>query len=169
MERKDNKMIGHFLRVSGLLLLLASLSGCRQDGKHKVDEFYTEKGEWDSARIPFIKPYEAVIVDEKYGWGMNLMALDGGTFSFTNIRKANIDNGFILVHTGNTLMLGVEVKESWWIVSPSLKIEKGFTDHPQYLAYLKKLGFKNEPKLHTIDVIANYYEDHDTMDWSALD
>ncbi|GGH14919.1 hypothetical protein FAZ19_07055 [Sphingobacterium alkalisoli] len=162
-------MIGHFLRVSGLLLLLASLSGCRQDGKHKVDEFYTEKGEWDSARIPFIKPYEAVIVGEKYGWCMNMEALDGGDSMLADIKEATVDNGFILVHTGKTLMLGVEVKESWWIIFPSNKLEKGFTDHPQYLAYLKKLGFKNEPKLHTMDIIANYYEDHDTMNWSALD
>ncbi|GGH28875.1 hypothetical protein FAZ19_20160 [Sphingobacterium alkalisoli] len=162
-------MIAHFLRVFGLLLLLASLSGCRQDGKGKVDKFYTEKGEWDSARIPFIKPYEAVIYDRKYNWIMGLQALEGGDSSFSNIKSATVQDGFILAHTGSTLLMGVEVKESWWIVSPSLKIEKGFTDHLQYLAYLKKLGFKNEPKLHTMDIIANYYEDHDTMNWSALD
>lgn len=148
-----------------MLLLLASLSACRQDSKHKVDEFYTEKGEWDSARIPFIKPYEAVIVDERNGWGMNLQVLDGGTSSFTNIREANIKNGFILAHTGSTLLMGVEVKESWWIISPSRKIEKGFRNHQPYWAYLKTLGFKKEPPLREMQVIASYYEDHNTMDW----
>lgn len=150
-------------------MLLASLSACRQHNKHKVDEFNTEKGEWDSARIPFIKPYEALIVDEKHEWGMSLKVLDGGTSSFSNIKKAAVEHGFILVHTGITLMMGVEVEESWWVVSPSHKIEKGFTNHQQYWAYLKTLGFKNEPRLHDIEVIASYYEDHDTMDWSALD
>ncbi len=86
-----------------------------------------------------------------------------------DIKEGTVDKGFILIHNGKTLMLGVEVNESWWIISPSHKIEKGFTDHQQYLTYLKKIGFKNEPKLHNMNTIANYYEDHDTMDWSALD
>jgi len=161
-------MIAKFFKVFGLPLLLVSLLACRQNSKHEIDEFYTEKGEWDSARIPFIKPYEAVIVDERNGWGMNLEVLDGGTSSFTNIKDATVENGFILAHTGSTLMMGVEIKESWWVVSPSHKIEKRFSDHQQYWVYLKALGFKKEPRLHDIKVIASYYEDHDTMDWNAL-
>lgn len=112
MERNNIKMIVHFLRVFGLLLLLTSLSACKQQSKHKVDKFYTEKGEWDFARIPFIKPYEAVKVDEKYGWGMNLIVVDGGDSSFTNIKNATVQNGFILAHTESTLLIGVEIKES---------------------------------------------------------
>lgn len=162
-------MIAKFFKVFRLLFLLISLSACWQDSKHKVDEFYTEKGEWDSARIPFIKPYEAVIFGEKDGWCMNLILLQEGNFMLSHIRNASVENGFILAHTGSTLMMGVEVEESWWVVSPSHKIEKGFTNHQQYWAYLKTLGFKNEPRLHDIEVIASYYEDHDTMDWSALD
>jgi len=65
-------MITQLFKVFGLFLLLASLSACSQNSKREVDEFYTEHGEWDSARIPFIKPYEALIVDEKHGWGMSL-------------------------------------------------------------------------------------------------
>lgn len=162
-------MAAHFFKFFGLLLLLISLSACRQNSKHKVDGFYTEKGEWDSARIPFIKPYEAVICDERYGWGMNLEAFDGGTFSFTNIKKATVENGFVLAHTGSTLMMGVEIKESWWVVSPSRKIEKGFSNHQQYWSYLKVFGFKKEPRLHDMKLIASYYDDHDIMDWNALD
>lgn len=164
MERDNNKIIYYFLRVFGLTLLLAHLLGCRQTSDQKNDEFYTQKGEWDSARIPFIKPYEAIIFNKSDGWGMNIIE----DSMLADIKEATVDNGFILVHTGKTVMQGVEVNESWWIISPSNKIEKGFTDHRQYLDYLKKVGFKNEPKLHGMDVIANYYEDHDIMDWSAL-
>ena len=64
-------------KVFGLLLLLTTLSACRQDSTD-VDEFYTEKGEWDSARIPFIQPYEAVIFGKNDGWGMALHSLEGG-------------------------------------------------------------------------------------------
>jgi len=66
-------------------------------------------------------------------------------------------------------MMGVEIKESWWVVSPSRKIEEGFSDEKQYWDYLKTLGFKKKPRLHDIRVIASYYEDHDMMDWEALD
>ena len=48
------------------MLLLVYFSGCKQTSEQKIDEFYTEKGEWDSARIPFIKPYEAIILTS--GW-----------------------------------------------------------------------------------------------------
>jgi hypothetical protein len=168
MERKDNKMIAYFSKVFGLLLLLTLFSACTEDSKSKVDEFYTEKGEWDSARIPFIKPYEAVIFGKKDGWGMALMALEGGDSMVGHIRKATVLNGFVLVHTGSTLLIGVEVKESWWVVSPSHKIEKGFSNHQLYWDYLKTLGFKKEPRLHDMEVIASYYENHDTMDWNEL-
>ena len=162
-------MITQLFKVFRLFLLFASLSACSENSKHKVDGFYTEHGEWDSARIPFIKPYEGVIVNEENGWVMNLKALKGGDSMLSHIRKATVFNGFILVHTGSTLMMGVEIKESWWVVSPSRKIEEGFSDEKQYWDYLKMLGFKKKPRLHDIRVIASYYEDHDTMDWDALD
>jgi len=161
-------MTVQIFKVFILLLALASLSACRQDSKPKVDEFYTEKGEWDSARIPFTKPYEAIIVGEKYGWSMNLIAMEDGNSMLSHIRKATVLNGFVLVHTGSTLLMGVEVKESWWVVSPSHKIEKGFSNHQQYWDYLKTLGFKKEPRLHDMEIIASYYENHDTMDWNEL-
>ena len=100
---------------------------------------------------------------------MNLVALKDGNSMLSRIKKATVLNGLILVYTGSTQLMSVEVKESWWIVSPSRKIEKGFSDHRQYRTYLKALGFKKEPRLHDMEVIASYYEDHDTMAWGALD
>jgi len=122
-------MIAQFIKIFRLLLLFALLSACRQESKHKVDEFYTEKGEWDSARIPFITPYEAVIFGKKDGWGMALHSLEGEGSMISHIRKATVVNGFVLVHTDSILLQGVEIKESWWVVSPSRKIENGFGDH----------------------------------------
>lgn len=165
MERNSNKMILQFFKVYGLLFLLTLFSACKQESKDKIDEFYTEKGEWDSARIPFIKPYEAVIFSKKEGWCMALTAING--FSMIgHVRKAIVVNGFVLIHSGKTLLMGVEIKESWWVVSPARKIEKGFSDHQQYWTYLKTLGFKKEPRLHDMEVIASYYENHETMFWN---
>ena len=155
-------------KVFGLLLLLTLLSACKQDSKHKVDEFYTEKGEWDSARIPFVKPYEAIIVGKEYGWCMNLIGIEDGNSMLSHIRKATVVSGFVLIQTDSTLLKGVEVKQSWWVVSPSRKIEKGFSDHQKYFTFLKALKFKKEPRLHDMEVIASFYEDHDTMDWNEV-
>jgi len=155
-------------KVFGLLLLLTLLSACKQDSKHKVDEFYTEKGEWDSARIPFIKPYEAVIFGKEEGWGMSLHSLEGEGSMINHIREATVVNRFVLIHTDSTLLNGIEIKQSWWVVSPSRKIEKGFSDHQKYFTFLKALKFKKEPRLHDIEVIASFYEDHDTMDWNEV-
>ena len=85
-----------------------------------------------------------------------------------HIREARVVNGFVLIQTDSTLLKGVEVKQSWWVVSPSRKIEKGFSNHQQYLDSLKILGFKMEPQLHDMDAIASFYEDNDTMDWNEM-
>ncbi len=149
-------------------MFLTPLSACKQTNKPKVDEFYSEHGEWDSVRIPFIKPYEALIVNKKYGWCMNLVLFQEGNTMLSHIRSVYIYNDFIFVHTGSTQMTNENVKESWWIISPSRKLEKGFRNHQAYLNYLKILGFKKEPRLHSMDTIAAYYEGHEVMDWDAL-
>lgn len=131
------------------------------------DEFYTKKGEWDSGRIPFIKPYEAIITSKEFGWGMNLDGKDGDT-GFFNIKKANVVDGIILIYSINSIFHGVNVKQSWHIIIPGKHIEKGFTSYKEYRDYLNALGIKSEPILYSIEHIAKYYEDHDTINWKAI-
>jgi len=99
---------------------------------------------------------------------MNLIALKGGDTMNSNIKKSTVVNGCILVHTGSTLLNGIEIKQSGWVVSPNRKIENGFSDHRQYWNSLKALGFKKEPKLHDMKIISSYYEDHGTMGWNEV-
>ena len=151
------------------LLIILSLFSCTRVS-HKqsnVDKFYTDKGEWDSARLPFIKPYEAVIVTEESGWGMNLDGIDGDT-GFFNIKRANIIRGVILVYYTNSLLHGNYVKEGWYVIIPGKKIEKGFSTHKEYLKYLESIHITTEPILHDIESISNYYEYHDTIDWKNI-
>jgi len=62
------------MKITFLFVLIISLFSCTwvSHKQSNVDEFYTEKGEWDSARLPFIKPYEAVIVTKEDGWGTEI-------------------------------------------------------------------------------------------------
>jgi hypothetical protein len=148
-----------------ILTVITCLLACTDTST--IDKFYTEKGEWDSARLPFIKPYEAVITNKDFGWSMNLDGKDGDT-GFFNIKKANIVDGIILIYSINSIFHGVDVKQSWHIIIPKKHIEKGFASYQEYRDYLNALGIKSEPILYDIEHIANYYEDHDTINWKVI-
>jgi hypothetical protein len=155
-------------RVIMLFIFCAVLS-CKNNENKNIDPFYTEMGEWDSARIPLLKPYEAVIVTKEHGWIINLEGFDGDT-GFSNVKKANVIDSNILVYAVNTYLHGSDnIKEAWYVIIPTKHIEKGFGKHQEYLDYLNTIGFKNEPKLHDIDAVAEYYEHHEIIDWKAID
>ncbi|MEO3407135.1 hypothetical protein AAFN85_24675 [Mucilaginibacter sp. CAU 1740] len=150
-----------------LLIGLLLCCSCGSNKKAAVDDFYTEKGEWDSARLPLVKPYEAIIVNKEAGWGMNLVGVDGDT-GFFHIKKATVVNGVILVYYENDLLHGETVWKAWYVVIPAKKIEKGFSTHKQYTDYLDSIHIPKETPLHDIEAIADYYEYHDTIDWKEI-
>lgn len=154
-----------FIRLIILTSVIACLLSCTNTSTG--DRFYTEKGEWDSGRIPFIKPYEAIITSKELGWGMNLDGKDGDT-GFFNIKKANVAGGIIFIYSVNSIFHGLDVKQSWHIIIPGKHLEKGFAGYHEYREYLNALGIKSEPILYDIEHIANYYEGHDTIDWKAI-
>ncbi|WP_146166539.1 hypothetical protein ABZR88_09495 [Mucilaginibacter yixingensis] len=164
---KSNRLIIVF--TTALLNALLLACSCHSKNSTKVDKFYTDKGEWDSARLPLIKPYEAIIVSKESGWSVNLDGLDGDT-GFQNTDKVNVLNGVILLHSVNSILHGVDsIKETWHIIVPAKHLEKGFATHADYSNYIKQLGIKQEPKLHDINLVAAYYEDHDIINWNAID
>lgn len=133
-----------------------------------VDKFYTDHGDWDDARIPFIKPYEAISVGEKLGWDMNLEGYDMD-LGIDHIKKANIGNDIILLYSSDsTILHGENVKQAWHVIIPKKHIEKGFGSQWEYLDYLESIGITQEPKLHDIDSLARYFGDNDYMDWKEI-
>jgi hypothetical protein len=76
-----------------IFLFLFSCSNNQNKGL-EVDEFYTEKGEWDSTRLPLLKPYEAVITSKEDGWFINLQGRDGDS-GLPHIQKVLVSNGVI--------------------------------------------------------------------------
>lgn len=98
---------------------------------------------------------------------MNLDGKDGDT-GFFNIKKANVVGGVMLIYSINSIFHGVDIKQSWHIIIPGKHIEKGFVSYQEYRDYLNVLGIKSEPILYNIEHIANYYDDHDTIDWKAI-
>lgn len=160
------------MKIIYYLLIFLTFFNCiackdKENKKVNVDGFYIEKGEWDLGRIPFIKPYEAVIVNKQNGWCMHLFAEDGDT-GFCNIKKANVTKGLILIYSEDLMLRGIEVKQSWQVIIPCRSIEQGVDSHEEYLRYLSGLGLKSEPLLIDIELAAKYFEDNDIIDWKLI-
>lgn len=150
-----------------MFCLLTFFQACA-DKNSKVDSFYTEKGGWDNGRIPLLKPYEAIMDNKKLGWGIGLDGADGDT-GFGNIKSVNVVDSVILIYSKNSILHGIEVKQSWHVIVPSKGIEKGFDKHQDYTNYLNKLGFNQEPKLYNIENVASYFDKHDIVDWQKIE
>jgi len=153
------------LMISTICLLISCFHSSEKISN--PSDFYSRKAGWDAARIPFLKPYEAFKASKEMGWFMNLDGVDGDS-GFQNIKKANVMDSIIFVYSVNSILHGVDIKESWHVIIPSKHIEKGFSDHQAYLDFLNKLDIQKEPRLYDIDEIAHYFENHETIDWSAL-
>jgi hypothetical protein len=129
-----------------------------------VDKFYTDHGDWDDARIPFIKPYEAIELNGYEDWIMN----QENDSAIEHIKKANANNGVIFIYGGRTIFQGEYVNEAWHVIIPAKHIEKCFTSKWAYLDYLGSIGINKEPKLHDIDSLARYFGHNDYMDWKEI-
>ena len=147
--------------------LITLFQAC-SDKNSNVDSFYTEKGGWDYGRIPLLKPYEAIIDNKNLGWSLGLNGEDGDT-GFGNIKLVNVVDSVILIYSTNSILHGVDVKQSWHIIIPSNKVEKGFDSHQKYLDYLKLLGITHEPPLHDIEAISEYFDKYDIIDWNKIE
>lgn len=152
-----------------LLLLLFLLSCTDRPG---VDKFYTDQGEFDMSRFPMIKPYEAItsIPHDKYGWFIQMYQWDT-TFSayagnIVGVQRLNLIDTVIFAYAQNTLILGQEEKEGWFVLIPKKPLLKEFKTQQEYLKYLDTLGVK-PPKLFNPDDVLQYYFAKDTLDWEA--
>jgi len=162
---KNTSLISILLIIS--LSILSASCWRTSDKKVNVDKFYTQKGEWDSGRIPLIKPYEAVITSKEFGWFINLDGKDGDT-GLPNISKVAVKRGVIYLYNINTILHGIDVKQSWHVIIPDKQIEKGFATHQEYSEYLSNIGIKEEPQLYDIKSVADYFENHDVIDWNVI-
>ena len=149
------------------IVLILIISSCNSTPKG-VDPFYTNKGEWDDAEIPVIKPYQLIILNGRDDWMMNL---EQWTFSSSlgDVKKINVINNYIFAFSKDTYFNHqAPGKEVWAVINPSQKIEKGFLTHDEYLKYIYKIGFKKEPVLYDMKEVSRYSIHHDVMDWKDL-
>lgn len=150
-----------------IILALFFLCSCSDNVKISTDDFYTRGGGLDYVRIPFIKPYEALLLNGNLEWEMNLK-YEMAASSVSNIKKVNIVQNLILLYSNNTYLNGNKVKEAWFVIIPHQHIEKGFIDHIDYVKYLNGRGILKEPKLYSVSDIRDYFDSHHLINWEAL-
>jgi hypothetical protein len=154
------------IKVFCFLMALA-LSSCKRKGNN-VDPFYNNRGEWDDVELPLIKPYKLVKLNGNKEWVMNL---EEWTFSISlgDVKEINVVNDLILVHSYKTALITDTIsKEVWVVIVPKKKQEIGFLKYREYLAYLNKIGLKNELKLHNVEDVAKYAGKNQVIKWNEI-
>ncbi len=154
------------LMLIGCLLIVS----CNNftSSKHQDDDFYTDKGSFDMARIPLIKPYEATTPSTNVNWVISSIDTNSVPITIDGTKEIKVTKGLILIHSINTTLNYQPVKEAWFIILPKKRIIRGFSKHKDYLGLLDSSGIKNEPKLYQIGKVFNYFDMNDTINWEEI-
>jgi hypothetical protein len=145
-----------------LLLVILILFSCQSR-----TGFDTRRAGYDYIRIPFIKPYEAIQLNNMAEWRMNFFK-ETLSSSAVNIKRVNVINQIILLYCQQANLNGIKVDQAWFVIVPAQHIEQGFSNHGDYIDFLKKIGVIVEPKLYDINSISKYFNDHFPINWGEL-
>jgi hypothetical protein len=141
------------------VILIINLLSCRND-------FSSRRGGLDYIRLPFIKPYEALLTNGRKQWQMNLFnsALNS---SVVNIKTVYVENGAILLYSEKTYLDGQDANQAWFVVVPAKHVEKGFSNENDFAEYLKSIGIRGKPILIDINKLSDYFNDHYPINWKT--
>lgn len=131
-----------------LLSIMSVFAACSLDSSSKKsdqvtnisDEFYTKTGGFDHQRIPLLRPYQAININKK-SWSIDLQTKSiRYQPSINDILRIGVANDLIVTYSLNSLLEGVAVEKAWFVLSPSKRIERGFSDFNEMSNFIKKLG-----------------------------
>jgi hypothetical protein len=154
-----------------IVLFCLCIASCEStsSGKLSADPFYTDKGDFDMARIPPIKPYEATVpATGSNDWIVASVDTNDLPLTIPGTKEVTVIDTLILLHSLNTTLDYQPVKEAWFVLIPNRRLVKGFNTHGKYLGFIKKLGLRVEPKLYNIGKVFNYFDSNDTLDWKKV-
>jgi hypothetical protein len=152
--------------ILGLSLIV--LLSCWQKGQNESnrDDFYTNRGGWDYARLPLVQPYEA----------MNTAPQDVGEWNITfhtelknnaatNVKSVSIIDSVIFIQCGDSTLFKYQyVKSAWYIIGLKKKIEKGFLNEDELKTYISQNNLPT-PKWYTMDSLAQIFSNDRKLPW----
>lgn len=155
------------MKIFTFLILLIVACSCNHTN-FKGDDFYLDKGGFDMARIPLIKPYQATTPSTNPNWIVASVDTNSVPLTIPGTREVKVLDSLILVHSVNTTLNYQPVKEAWFVIIPKKDLLKGFESHENYVAYILRLGLKHEPQLINMERVFSHFDDNDTLDWRKL-
>lgn len=134
-----------------LIILLLITVACEKSTTH-VDKFYNDSGNWDSLRLPLIKPYYLAYIAKRTGWVMPLLSNkpSGDMYYYYNlhgIEKISVTDGLIMIYTpyveeGLDTSKGDKIYH-WFVISPEKNsLEIGFENEDDFLEFIKGFGIQ---------------------------
>lgn len=157
------------MKIFAFLLLLIIAYSCNAPNSKSVsDNFYIDKGGFDLARIPLIKPYEATTPSTNPNWIVASIDTNSIPITIAGTKEVRVLDSLILVHSINTTLNYQPVKEAWFVIIPKKQLVKGFETHEIYLDFIRGLGLKQEPELINIGRVFNNFDSNDTLDWKKM-
>ncbi|MDR6945081.1 hypothetical protein [Mucilaginibacter pocheonensis] len=152
-----------------LLLITLSLFACDQKNrKHQQsDKFYIEKGGFDEARIPLIKPYEITSPSTNSNWIAASVDTTEVPVTIPGTEHINVVDSVIFIYSQKTVLDGQPIDQAWFIIIPKNHLLRGFKSHQEYLNYISSIEIR-EPKMYNVSEVFHYFDQKDTLDWSEL-
>jgi hypothetical protein len=130
----------------GLFLLVSACSIVRLPGN---DPFYSSSGDWDSIRVPLIKPYEAISIGSGWNIQLHISPFDKEIYWYINLSKVEkiaVENNVIMVYTRHKQDVVEEAGQKvlyWFVIIPAEKIETGFDNEDDFLRYVREFNINN--------------------------
>lgn len=166
-------MIIFIISIVSLTLISCSGSQSTDDSRALYDSttsntFYSKTTGFDYRRLPLLKPYEAMSINQKT-WSIKLQ-LHSLRYqpSINDITQLGISGEVIVSYSKDTLLEGESVADAWFIIIPANSIERGFSDYASMTAFLGEKR-KAIPDLKDADQYYKTFIDGDRLDWFPLE
>lgn len=158
----------YIIALSSVALLITACaytsSNSDQLAEGVSSDFYSKMGGFDYQRIPLFPPYEAMKINKK-SWSIKLHTNSiRYQPSINDIVQIGVADDLILTYSMDSLLEGVAVKEAWFVIVPSKRIEKGFSDFGSMRSFVEELGV-TLPNLQNADEQYQIFSTRESLDW----
>ncbi|WP_345948083.1 hypothetical protein ABDD95_14610 [Mucilaginibacter sp. PAMB04274] len=154
-----------------IILVCFCIASCKPtpSGKLPADSFYTDTGDFDMARIPLIKPYEATVpATGNQDWIVVSTDTSVVPLTIPGTKEVRVVKDIILVHSKNTALDYQPIKEAWFVILRAKRKVKGFKSHQEHLTLIKQMGLPYEPELYRMSDVFDYFDRYGYINWKKM-
>lgn len=155
-----------------LILIAILLSNCSAQSDLQRDSFYSKGSGRDYLRFPLIKPYYAIYISNRDGWGVPLKADPPSDalyyyYQLHGVEKIAVQDGVIMVYTPYKEDVDESVGQKilyWFVFIPDQNIEMGFENKVDFNSYIQQYNIQDPHWLKPDDILQQF-ESTTCLDW----